>query len=123
MRFKAEMGHGEDNTMLEPADTYEQVIEHFRWQIPERFNIAQAVCTRWAGEKPDAVAIIEHMVDGPVRRTSFAELEEMSNRFANLLVKSGIGRGDRVALLLPQARETAAAHMAIYEYCRQFPRG
>jgi acetyl-CoA synthetase len=115
LRFKAEMGHGEDNTMLEPATTYEQVLDRFKWQIPEHFNIAQAVCTRWAHESPDAIAIIEHMVDGPVRRTSFAELEEMSNRFANLLVNSGIGRGDRVALLLPQARETAAAHMAIYK--------
>jgi acetyl-CoA synthetase len=101
--------------MLEPAKTYEQVLNRFKWQIPERFNIARAVCTRWAHESPDRIAIIEHMVDGPVRRTSFLELEEMSNRFANLLVKSGIGRGDRVALLLPQARETAAAHVAIYK--------
>ncbi len=109
------MGHGEDNTMLEPAKTYEQVLDRFKWRIPDRFNIAQAVSTRWAHERPDAIAIIEHMVDGPVRRTSFSELEVMSNRFANLLVKSGITRGDRVALLLPQARETAAAHMAIYK--------
>ncbi|WP_108880626.1 AMP-binding protein [Anderseniella sp. Alg231-50] len=101
--------------MLEPAETYEQIVTGFKWQIPDRFNIARAVCTRWALETPDRIAIIEHMVDGPVRRTSFSELEEMSNRFANLLVNSGIGRGDRVALLLPQARETAAAHIAIYK--------
>ncbi|MEM7635014.1 MAG: acyl-CoA synthetase [Pseudomonadota bacterium] len=101
--------------MLEPAKTYDDVLSRFKWQIPERFNIARAVCTRWADETPDRIAIIEHMVDGPVRRTSFSELEEMSNRFANLLAKSGIGRGDRVALLLPQSRETAAAHIAIYK--------
>ena len=109
------MRHGEGDNMLEPAKTYEQLLDRFKWQIPERFNIARAVCTRWAIESPEAIAIIEHMVDGPVRRTSFSELEEMSNRFANLLVKSGIGRGDRVALLLPQARETVAAHVAIYK--------
>lgn len=109
------MGHGEDKNMLEPANTYEDLLDRFKWQIPERFNIARPVCTRWALESPDAPAIIEHMVDGPVRTTSFSGLEEMSNRFANLLVKSGIGRGDRVALLLPQARETAAAHIAIYK--------
>jgi acetyl-CoA synthetase len=101
--------------MLEPAKTYEQVLANFKWQIPDRFNMAHAVCTRWALDSPDKVAIIEHMQDGPVRTTSFLQLEEMSNRFANLLVKSGIGRGDRVALLLPQSRETAAAHVAIYK--------
>ena len=101
--------------MLEPAKTYEQVLANFKWQIPDRFNMAHAVCTRWALDSPDKVAIIEHMQDGPVRKTSFLQLEEMSNRFANLLVKSGIGRGDRVALLLPQSRETAAAHVAIYK--------
>lgn len=109
------MGHGEDQIMLDPANTYEQVVSGFKWQIPDRFNIAQAVCTRWALEDPDRLAIIEHMQDGPVRKTSFSQLEDMSNRFANLLVNSGIGRGDRVALLLPQCRETAAAHMAIYK--------
>jgi len=101
--------------MLEPAKTYEQVVTGFRWQIPERYNIAHSVCTRWALESPEKTAVIEHMVDGPVRRTSFFQLEEMSNRFANLLTSSGIGRGDRVALLLPQSRETVAAHVAIYK--------
>ena len=95
--------------MLEPADTYEQVVAGFRWQVPDRYNIAHSVCTRWAAERPDSIAIIEHMSDGPVRTTSFLQLEQMSNRFANLLKKSGINRGDRVALLLPQSRETAAA--------------
>ena len=87
--------------MLEPADTYEQVYTGFRWQLPDRYNIAHSVCTRWAAERPDSIAIIEHMTEGPVRKTSFLQLEEMSNRFANLLKKSGIERGDRVALLLP----------------------
>lgn len=101
--------------MLEPADTYQQVYTGFRWQLPDRYNIAHSVCTHWAAERPDSIAIIEHMTEGPVRKTSFLQLEEMSNRFANLLKKSGIERGDRVALLLPQSRETAAAHVAIYK--------
>jgi len=101
--------------MLEPGKTYDQLVGDFKWQIPDHFNIADAVCTRWATETPDNTAIIEEMQDGPVRRTSFAELEAMANRFANLLIKSGISRGDRVALLLPQCRETAAAHVATYK--------
>jgi acetyl-CoA synthetase len=35
----------------------------------------------------------------------------LSNVFAQL----GVRRGDRVALILPQRRETAVAHIAIYQ--------
>ncbi len=38
-----------------------------------------------------------------------------SNRIARALRKRGVGRGDRVALLLPQSRHVAAAHIAIYK--------
>ena len=38
-----------------------------------------------------------------------------SNRLANALAASGIERGDRVAIVLPQAMETAVSHLAIYK--------
>ncbi len=101
--------------MLEQGKSYEDLNASFAWQIPDRFNIANAVCTRWANDTPDNPAIIEEMQDGPVRITSFVQLEHMANRFANLLRQAGINRGDRVAILLPQCRETAAAHIAIYK--------
>src|SRR5262249_33712530 len=40
---------------------------------------------------------------------------DTSNRLANALVAHGVGRGDRVAILLPQAPEVAAIHVAIYK--------
>ena len=42
-------------------------------------------------------------------------LRETSNRLANVLRAHGIARGDRVAILLPQAPEVAVAHIAIYK--------
>jgi acetyl-CoA synthetase len=42
-------------------------------------------------------------------------LRESSNRLANALAGHGIGRGDRVAILLPQAPAVAASHIAIYK--------
>jgi acetyl-CoA synthetase len=32
----------------EPADTYENLGADFRWEIPERYNIAADVCDRLA---------------------------------------------------------------------------
>src|SRR5262249_56306704 len=40
---------------------------------------------------------------------------EPSNRLANVLAARGIGRGDRVAILLPQSPAVAASHIAIYK--------
>src|SRR5258707_9754433 len=46
---------------------------------------------------------------------TFGGLRETSNRLANVLRAHGVSRGDRVAILLPQAPEVAAAHIAIYK--------
>ena len=46
---------------------------------------------------------------------TYGWLRETSNRLANVLRAHGIARGDRVAILLPQAPEVAAAHIAIYK--------
>ena len=39
---------------------------------------------------------------------SFGELQDLSNKFANVLAAHGVERGDRVATLLPSLPETAA---------------
>ncbi len=46
---------------------------------------------------------------------TYGELARKSNALANALRLKGIGRGDRVALLLPQSFETVVAHVAIYK--------
>jgi long-chain acyl-CoA synthetase len=47
------------------------------------------------------------------RRFTYAELDEWSNRTAEGLLRLGIGRGDRVALFLPNIPEFVAAYLAI----------
>src|SRR5690606_16405384 len=53
--------------------------------------------------------------DGAARRYSFGEVMEASNRLGNLLLAHGLAPGDRVGILLPQAPETAFAHIAAYK--------
>ncbi|MEJ8475879.1 acyl-CoA synthetase [Roseibium algae] len=101
--------------MLEQAGNYEALLANFRWQIPETYNIAQSVCDRWALQQPDRLAIRHVREDGPSEDWSFGALCGAANRFANALKAKGISRGDRVALLLPQAPETAIAHLATYK--------
>ena len=49
------------------------------------------------------------------RRVSFGELQDLSNRFANVLEENGVERGDRVATLLPSLPETAAVFIGTYK--------
>ena len=74
-----------------------------------------AVSDRWASVDPDRTALLEYRVDGAPGRMSFGDLARRSNAFANALKAGGVGRGDRVALLLPQGFEVAIAHVAIYK--------
>jgi acetyl-CoA synthetase len=101
--------------MLPPIHDYDRLYREFRWAIPARYNIGVDVCDRWAMRQPDRAAIIHVQGDGRIETVTFGALMQMSNRLANALRAHGIGRGDRVAILLPQMPEAAVAHIAIYK--------
>src|SRR5687768_4548227 len=96
-------------------DRHAQWHGSFRWQVPARFNIAEACCARWAREQPQAVAIRAEGEDGRVTLHRYAELQAAANRLSNALRRLGVKAGDRVAVVMPQRFETAVAHMAIYQ--------
>jgi len=101
--------------MRQIADEFERRRRAFAWSIPEKYNIGVDCCDRWALVDPDRTAIIEIGPDDAPQPFTFGEMRAESNRLANALRKRGVGRGDRVAVLLPQSRHVAAAHMAIYK--------
>ena len=100
---------------LQPVDPYETCLERFAWSLPERFNIAVACCDAHAEATPDAAAIFDFGDDGMRRSFSFGALADASNRLADALKAAGLKQGDRIAILLPQGREVAIAHMAAYK--------
>ncbi|SDW22430.1 fatty-acyl-CoA synthase [Albimonas donghaensis] len=62
----------------------------------------------WARETPDATSIIFYG-----REISWAELDALSDRFAGLLAARGIGKGDRVAVFLPNCPQFHIAFFGI----------
>ncbi|MGI8412986.1 MAG: acyl-CoA synthetase [Solirubrobacteraceae bacterium] len=92
--------------------SYEEARAEHRWEVPERYNIATDVCDRHPREK---LAMIHEDPDGTIRRVSWGELQDASNRFANVLSAHGVERGDRVAMLLPPTPETAAAFFGTWK--------
>ncbi len=89
----------------------------FRWSVPAHFNIAQACCARWA-QAPDAatrIAVRQHGAGREGKVLTFASLQAQADRLSQVLASLGVGRGDRVALVMPQRFETAIAYMAIFQ--------
>ncbi len=105
------MSSSTHNRALLQPQPYRDMVRSFQWNIPEFFNIGEAVSGYWAKHDPDRLAIIDEREDGSVREWSFLALDRLANRFANALVASGARVGDRVGIHLPQRVETAAAHL------------
>ena len=92
--------------------TYEEAVDAHEWNVPDRYNIAIDVCDKHAADK---LAMIHEDPEGNVREVKWGELQELSNRFANVLRAHGVEQGDRVAMLLPPTPETAAAFFGTYK--------
>jgi len=92
--------------------SYEEMVESHSWDVPERYNIAQDVCDK---HDRDRLAMVWEDWQGNERRVSFGELQDLSNRFANVLEAEGVERGDRVATLLPSLPETAAVFIGTFK--------
>lgn len=100
--------------MLKSGKTYDEVYNAFRWEIPKYYNIGVDICDKWA-QKPDRLALIYENAKGQVEKYTFQDLRRFSNQLANGLQACGIGRGDRLGILLPQCPETAISHIAAYK--------
>jgi acetyl-CoA synthetase len=98
--------------MENSGDAYERVVGRHHWEVPERYNIAADVCDRHPREK---LAMIHEHFSGAIREVSWGELQDLSNRFANLLAQQGVTRGDRVAVVMPPTPETAAVFFATWK--------
>jgi len=97
-----------------PRDRYREIYDSFRWHVPAEFNIADVCGRRWAAESSRVALYTEDEAGRPATFT-YAALMRDANRLSGALAALGVGRGDRVAIMLPQRAETAIAHLACYQ--------
>jgi acetyl-CoA synthetase len=98
-------------------DNHARMHGGFGWHVPEQFNIAQVCCTHWArrADGGSRVAIRAHGAARGQELLTFRELQERADRLSHVLAGLGVGRGDRVAIVMPQRFETAIAYMAVFQ--------
>lgn len=99
---------------LPVGTSYEEICEKFSWDIPTHFNIADAVCDRWADD-PNRIAITHESLDGGVIDYSFTQIKAYSNQLANLFGELGLQAGDRVLVMLTQSPECAISHIGCFK--------
>ena len=99
-------GAGRDRRILPPDRAA------FAWDIPDRLNIAERCCDSWAALAPDRVALRHVGANGAETDWTYAALKDASDRLAAALAARGVGRGERVALLLSQGPEVMLGHFA-----------
>jgi acetyl-CoA synthetase len=87
-------------------------VEWSTWFGGGSVNLAHDCVDRWAERTPDAIAVIWEGEEGGVRRVTYRELRELSDRLANGLASLGIGERDVVGIFLPMSPEAVVAVMA-----------
>src|SRR5256885_13551553 len=93
-------------------ERYTEMCRVHSWNVPVRYNIAQDVCDKHPREKR---AMVWESFDGSRRELVWGELQDMADQAAAMLRQHGVGRGDRVAVVLPPAPETAAVFFGVWK--------
>jgi len=85
---------------------YELERKEFRLDVPEYFNFGFDVVDKWAKRQPNKLALlaVDRSGEDPLS-CSFQDMSRASNRFANVLQRLGLRKGDRVLLMLPRIPE------------------
>jgi acetyl-CoA synthetase len=95
-------------------DRYDELYRAYRWQVPARFNMAEACCRRHAADR-GRLCLYWEDESGAASAWTYWDIQVQANRLSNALVALGVQRGDRVGIILPQRPETVIAHVACYQ--------
>lgn len=90
---------------------YDQFHTAFRWQVPETFNFGTDVVDRMARDH-DGLALVAENSAGEIRRFTFSDIADLTNRFACALSARGVKKGDFVLIMLPRIPEWQLAVVA-----------
>jgi acyl-coenzyme A synthetase/AMP-(fatty) acid ligase len=85
---------------------YDAERARFRWQVPRRFNAVLDIVERRAQRSPNELALVALRGDGGVATSyTFRELNMASRRMGHALAGLGVGKGERLFIMLPRIAE------------------
>ncbi len=96
-------------------DSLEDFKANYSVKVPENFNFAYDVVDKWAEEAPDKPALLWTNENGDERQFSFADMKEYSDRTASFFQSLGIGKGDKVMLILKRRYQFWFSILALHK--------
>ena len=99
--------------VLPNMQDYEETYRTARLDVPEYFNFALDVVDRWADDHTKLALVSVDPSGETAEHHTFWDLKVLSDRFANLLRGLGVGKGDRVFLMLPRISQWYVAMLGM----------
>ncbi len=84
---------------------YEETYKNFSSDVPEYYNFGFDVIDAYARKDRNKLAMIWVNQEGEEKTYTFRQLMNLSNQAANMLLKYGIKKGDRVIIMLTRIPE------------------
>ncbi len=84
---------------------YDETYKNFKIKVPEYYNFAIDVVDKWAKEDRNRVAMVWVGPNGEERKLTFWDFCVKSNKFANVLTRLDIKKGDKVLVILHRIPE------------------
>lgn len=96
-------------------DSLEDFRSNYEVVVPENFNFAYDVVDKWAEEAPDKLALLWTNEKGEERQFSFSDMKEASDKTASFFKSLGIGKGDKVMLILKRRYQFWFSILALHK--------
>ena len=84
---------------------YEKLYRDFKWEVPEYYNFGFEVIDKWAQDRTKLALVSLDRSSENAHYQTFYELSYLSNRFVNVLRNLGVGKGERVLIILESIPE------------------
>ena len=96
-------------------ESHQDFIDNYEITVPENFNFAYDIVDEWAKTDPDKRALCWTNDKGAHRDLSFGELKTLSDKTASFFQSAGIGKGDKVMLILKRSIEFWQTILALHK--------
>ena len=83
----------------------EDFKQNFRINVPDNFNFGYDIVDAWAEKDPNKLAMLWTNDKGEERRYTFADMKHYTDQTASYFQQLGIGKGDKVMLILKRRAE------------------
>ncbi len=109
--------------MVKPnLENYEQTYKNFKWDDVRgeidwfeggKLNVAYNAIDRHVKNYGDKIALFWIGADDSTKQYTFREISHLSNKFANVVRKLGVKKGDRIFIFLPRIPELYISFLGI----------